>query len=93
MPEVSHGWCIVHIHDVALSWLRAYVVAERIAMYTDIRADQLAFERQCSGKKGYPDEKIANKVIGRVKWDRGVILRKYVCPFCACWHLTKLEKT
>ncbi len=61
-------------------------------MYPDIRADQLAFERQCSGKKGYPDEKIANKVIGRAKWDRGVILRKYVCPFCGCWHLTKLEK-
>jgi hypothetical protein len=61
-------------------------------LYTDIRADQLAFERECSGKKGYTDERIANKVIGRAKWDRGVVLRKYVCSHCGWWHLTKTEK-
>jgi hypothetical protein len=58
----------------------------------DIRADQLAFERQCSGKKGYTDERVAQKVINVAKYERGTILRKYVCHYCGWWHLTKAEK-
>ncbi len=60
---------------------------------TDIRADQAAFIRQCSGKRGYTDEKRAIKVMNIAKWERGTILRKYACPFCGNWHLTKMEKT
>lgn len=61
-------------------------------MSADIRADQESFIRQCSGKKGYTNEKIANKVINVARYERGTQLRKYVCPFCGWWHLTKLEK-
>ncbi len=61
-------------------------------MNTDIRADQEAFIRQCSGKAGYNDEKRATKAINVAKYERGTVLRKYVCPFCGKWHLTKMEK-
>ncbi len=59
---------------------------------TDIRADQAAFIRQCSGKRAYTDERRATKIINVAKWERGIALRKYVCPFCGHWHLTKMDK-
>lgn len=48
--------------------------------------------KTCLHKKKY-SEATADELIGRIKKERGVILRKYSCPHCFGWHLTKKAKS
>ncbi len=45
--------------------------------------------RSCYSKKRYSTEKYAQSVARRVQWERGDILRAYICFECGGYHLTK----
>ena len=77
---------------MAVGMLPVWRHEDKAMTLTDIRADQEAFKRQCSSKRGYADEQRAIRAINIAKYERGTILRKYACPFCGKWHLTKSEK-
>lgn len=42
----------------------------------------------CLGKKKYPTKELADKVARKVKRERDVKLRSYMCPHCLLHHLT-----
>lgn len=45
--------------------------------------------RGCLGKKRYRTVKFAEKIVNKVRDERGQVLRVYSCSACQGFHLTK----
>lgn len=52
--------------------------------------DAYDLERSCTSKKRYGDEKQANRIVAKVREQRGVELRAYPCFDCGGYHVTHL---
>lgn len=46
--------------------------------------------RQCQNKRPYTPEESKAKI--KAKAQEGIKLRRYLCPVCGLFHLTKMEK-